>query len=107
MLLSGEILKKKAGDAPTDEIKDNRHGDTKRGADSRKYWICVSGSRAASEPKFWEVVWYHFTNDVDWMNNSFRRRKSEALGFLVADTGKEYYVLTECMGGGYGGPEFL
>ena len=51
-------------------------------------------SEAASEPKRSVVVVQGFTNDVDWMNNSFEDEK-QASGFLVADTGKEYYVLTE------------
>ena len=51
-------------------------------------------SEAASEPKRSVVIVQGFTNDVDWMNNSFEDEK-QASGFVVADTGKEYYVLTE------------
>lgn len=34
------------------------------------------------------------TSDVDWMNNSFENAK-QVSGFLVADNGKEYFVLNE------------
>lgn len=51
-------------------------------------------AEAASNPGRSVVVVQGFTNDVDWMNNSFEDEK-QASGFVIADTGKEYYVLTE------------
>ncbi|MEE1030728.1 MAG: S1C family serine protease [Ruminococcus sp.] len=49
---------------------------------------------SAKEPEKALVTVQGITNSVDWMNNSFENSK-QVSGFLVADNGKEYFVLTE------------
>lgn len=48
----------------------------------------------AEEPERSLVTVQGITSDVDWMNNSYENEK-QISGFLVADNGKEYFVLTE------------
>jgi serine protease Do len=40
------------------------------------------------------VIVQGITSDVDWMNNSYEDEK-QVSGFLAADNGKEYFILTE------------
>lgn len=48
----------------------------------------------AQEPEKAMVIVQGVTSDVDWMNNSYENEKQMS-GVLVADNGKEYFVLTE------------
>lgn len=48
----------------------------------------------AEEPERSIVTVQGITSDVDWMNNSYED-SSQVSGLLVADSGKEYFVLTE------------
>ena len=90
-----EIPEEESGDAPTDENDTTDTETQKEPLTLQEYSdLYQQISEAASEPKSYVVVVQGFTNDVDWMNNSFEDEK-QASGFLVADTGKEYYVLTE------------
>ena len=90
-----EIPEEESGDAPTDENEATDTETQKEPLTLQEYSdLYQQISEAASEPKSSVVVVQGFTNDVDWMNNSFEDEK-QASGFLVADTGKEYYVLTE------------
>lgn len=90
-----EIPEEESGDAPTDENDTTDTETQKEPLTLQEYSdLYQQISEAASEPKSSVVVVQGFTNDVDWMNNSFEDEK-QASGFLVADTGKEYYVLTE------------
>ena len=90
-----EIPEEESGDAPTDENDTTDTEIQKEPLTLQEYSdLYQQISEAASEPKSSVVVVQGFTNDVDWMNNSFEDEK-QASGFLVADTGKEYYVLTE------------
>ena len=90
-----EIPEEESGDAPTDENDTIDTETQKEPLTLQEYSdLYQQISEAASEPKSSVVVVQGFTNDVDWMNNSFEDEK-QASGFLVADTGKEYYVLTE------------
>ena len=90
-----EIPEEENGDDQTDE-SDTTAADTfKEPMTLQEYSdLYQQISEAASEPKRSVVIVQGFTNDVDWMNNSFEDEK-QASGFVVADTGKEYYVLTE------------
>lgn len=49
---------------------------------------------AAKEPEKSLVTVQGITSNVDWMNNSYEN-KQQISGFLVADSGKEYFVVTE------------
>ncbi|MBC5755559.1 serine protease [Blautia sp. BX19] len=90
-----EIPEEESGDAPTDENDTTDTEIQKEPLTLQEYSdLYQQISEAASEPKSSVVVVQGFTNDVDWMNNSFEDEKQTS-GFLVADTGKEYYVLTE------------
>ncbi|NCB92140.1 MAG: serine protease [Clostridia bacterium] len=48
----------------------------------------------AKTPESSIVTVQGITNDVDWMNNSYENEK-QVSGFLAADNGSEYFVLTE------------
>lgn len=49
---------------------------------------------AAKEPEKSMVMVQGITDGVDWMNNTYENSK-QISGILVADNGKEYFVLTE------------
>lgn len=91
-----------SGEEASEDQTDENGTDTADAADKEQQPLTLQEysdlyqqiSEAASEPSRSIVVVQGFTNDVDWMNNSFEDEK-QASGFLVADTGKEYYVLTE------------
>lgn len=50
--------------------------------------------KVAEKPERSIVTVQGITSDVDWMNNSYED-SSQVSGLLVADSGKEYFVLTE------------
>lgn len=50
--------------------------------------------KVAEEPEHALVTVQGITSDVDWMNNSYENEK-QISGFLVADNGKDYFVVTE------------
>ena len=90
-----EIPEEENGDDQTDESDTTAADTSKEPMTLQEYSdLYQQISEAASEPKRSVVIVQGFTNDVDWMNNSFEDEK-QASGFVVADTGKEYYVLTE------------
>ena len=90
-----EIPEEENGDDQTDESDTTAADTSKEPMTLQEYSdLYQQISEAASEPKRSVVIVQGFTNDVDWMNNSFQDEK-QASGFVVADTGKEYYVLTE------------
>lgn len=50
--------------------------------------------KVAEEPECALVTVQGITSDVDWMNNSYENEK-QISGFLAADNGKDYFVVTE------------
>ena len=78
-----EIPEEESGDAPTDENDTTDTETQKEPLTLQEYSeLYQQISEAASEPKSSVVVVQGFTNDVDWMNNSFEDEK-QASGFLV------------------------
>ena len=76
-----EIPEEESGDAPTDENEATDTETQKEPLTLQEYSdLYQQISEAASEPKSSVVVVQGFTNDVDWMNNSFEDEK-QASGY--------------------------
>lgn len=76
---------------PTQEAKEKKEQKTTMEDFQSVYKDVIN---AAKEPEKSLVIVQGITDGVDWMNNTYENSK-QISGILVADNGKEYFVLTE------------
>lgn len=81
----------KSSPQPTQEVIENKEETTGMEEFRNIYKEVIN---AAKEPEKSLVTVQGITDGVDWMNNTYENSK-QISGVLVADNGKEYFVLTE------------